>query len=317
MLARNRITHLFDCAGVGDSLVREANRQNLPWGQIQGPWMHGNTSLSRFRFFCELAAMHPLTRLWHVHMGGRAKWARGRFERPYVLTLHGTDIRETYWQSEYHDVLKEDIDRAQHVFYTTPDLQEKALSARGDAEYMPPALNLGILPAWSPAPKPRVFFPSRWDQQKGGEKLIGIAAELVAAVGTRADVVGLDWGNLAPEAADAGVQLVPRMPVADYLQELARSHVAIGQLTGLLGISELQTMAIGVPLIFADPHESYMSGERVGAVAVESADLTSAVVETLADPLGASAALQGKQYVRRHHDAAVLIPRLLEVYGRI
>lgn len=279
--------------------------------------MRGDSRMARYSFFAELATAYPRTKLWHVHMGGRAKWARGRFERPYVLTLHGTDIRQTYWLEEHHDILRTDVDRAKHVFYTTPDLREVAEKARADAEYMPPALNLEGLPAWTPAARPRVFFPSRWDEQKGGKQLIHAAAEVVAAVGSRADVVGLDWGNLAGEAADVGVQLIPRMNLGDYVEELARAHVAVGQLTGLLGISELQAMAIGVPLIFADPHDSYMSGGGVGAMVVNGGGVAKAVAEVLADPLGASSAARGNEYVRQRHDPAVLIPRLLEVYSRV
>lgn len=317
MLVRNRITHLFDCAGVGSALVREAKHQHLSWGQIQGPWMRGNTRTARYRFFLELTANYPLTKVWHVHMGGRAKWARGRVKRPYVLTLHGTDIRETYWQAHHHEAIKQDIDRAGHVFYTTPDLQEKAERARADAEYMPPALDVNALPTWMPAKKSRVFFPSRWDEQKGGDDLLRTAADVVSAVGDRADVVGIDWGDRASEAAKLGVQLLPRMDTHGYVRELAKAHVAVGQLTGLLGISELQAMAMGIPLIFADPFEAYLSQMGFGAMIVEKTDVASATSEVLSDPVSASSALGGAAYVRRHHDPAVLIPRLLEVYNEI
>lgn len=81
MVPLNRINHLFDCAGVGATLVREAKRHQLPWTQIQGPWMRDNAPLARYWFLDELALSFPRMEPWHVHRGGRAKWVRGRFDR--------------------------------------------------------------------------------------------------------------------------------------------------------------------------------------------------------------------------------------------
>lgn len=314
MVPMSRITHLFDCAGVGATLVREAQRQSLPWGQVQGPWMRNNTMPARWRFFGELALAFPRTQLWHVHMGGRAKWARGRFERPYVLSLHGTDIRETYWLDEYHDVIRRDIDQALHVFYATPDLREKAERARTDAEYMPIAVDFDILPAWQPVSKPRVFFPSRWDRKKGGDGQIQTAADVVAAVGVRADVIGIDWGDRAQDASSAGVRLIPKMDVLGFLAELSRAHVAVGQTAGILATSELQAMAMGVPLIFPDPHEGYLSQKDRGALVAERGSVADAVLQVLEDPRTASSVLGGKDYTARHHHPAKLVIRLRDVY---
>ncbi len=310
-----RVTHLFDCADVGAALVSEGRRQNQPWRQIQGPWTRGGTRSAYYRFLGELALGYPRTELWHVHMGGRARWARGRFARPYVLTLHGTDIRENYWQDEHHGTIAQDIDLARHVFYTTPDLKDKAEKARPDAEYLPVALDMEVIPPWAPEPRPRVFFPSRWDGSKGGDGLLAMAAEVVAAVGDRAELVGLDWGDRAAEAASLGIRLLPRMAQQEYLVELARAHVAVGQSAGILAASELQAMAIGVPLVFPDPVKGYPSGADMGAIVVARKDAGTAVLEALADPQSTSARVGGPAYINRHHHPAVMIERLMAVYA--
>jgi hypothetical protein len=312
-----RVTHLFDCADVGATLVAEGRRQDQPWHQIQGPWTRGGTRKAYHRFLAELALRYPRTQLWHVHMGGRARWARGRFARPYVLTLHGTDIKENYWQDEHHERMKVDVDLARHVFYTTPELREKAERARPDAEYMPQAMDLDLLPAWSPAARPRVFFPSRWDDQKGGDNLLETAAQVVSAVGDRAEVVGVDWGDRASEAARHGVRLIPKMGVSEYVAELARAHVAVGQTAGILSVSELQAMAIGVPLVFSDPVDGYPRGDDMGAIVVARQDAGAAVLEALADPRATSERVGGPAYVRRHHHPAGMIDRLTAVYAQV
>lgn len=316
MLAKLRVTHLFDCADVGASIVAAARKQHQPWRQVQGPWVRGGTASARRRFLAELTLRYPRTRLWHVHMGGRAAWARGRVARPYVLTLHGTDIRENYWQEAHHEKLKLDIDLAEHVFYTTPDLREKAERARPNAEYMPAALELALIPSWTPAPRPRVFFPSRWDASKGGDDLLDMARDIARAVGDRADLVGVDWGDRAAEATRLGVRLLPRMSPSAFVSELAQAHVAVAQTQGILAVSELQAMAIGVPLIFPDPVPGYPTGADLGAVAVTRPETAAAVVAALDDPPGESVKLGGPAYVRRHHDPAGMIARLDTVYAQ-
>ncbi|PYI69238.1 hypothetical protein CVV68_02180 [Arthrobacter livingstonensis] len=311
-----RVTHLFDCADVGKTFVEEARSQGKPWKIIQGPWTRGGTKAAYYRFLLEQAAAYPRTQVWHVNMGGRAKWARGRFARPYALTLHGTDIRENYWQEQHHSVMKSDIDGAGQVWYATPDVQEKAEQARADAEYMPIPVDQSKLPQWSPAAKPRVFFPSRWDASKGGDAWVQTAADVVAALdGMDVDVVGMDWGDRAPEVAALGVQLLPKMPKDEYLREMSRAHVTVGQIAGILATSELEAMGMGIPTIFADQDLGYPAD--VATVSVARADVGDAVRESLADPRGLSRTLASKEYIRANHGPAALLPRLEAGYAKV
>jgi glycosyltransferase involved in cell wall biosynthesis len=310
-----RVTQLFDCADVGKTIVKAGVSHGKPWKIIQGPWTRGGTKTAYYRFRLEQAAAYPRTQLWHVNMGGRAKWARGMFSRPYVLTLHGTDIRENYWQDQHHAVMKGDIDGAGHVWYMTPDVREKAESVRPDAEYFPIPVEPNELPAWNPASRPRVFFPSRWDASKGGDALLKTAADVVAAVGQKdVDIVGLDWGDRAAEAAGLGVTLLPRMPKDRFLLEMASAHVAVGQVAGILATSELEALGIGVPVVVADPVPGYP--DDLATVSVARADVGQAVLESLQDPRALSRRLDGPSYVRRNHSAEVMLPRLEAGYAK-
>lgn len=310
-----RVTQLFDCADVGKTFVHEGQRQGKPWKIIQGPWTRGGTKKAYYSFLIEQAVAYPRTQLWHVNMGGRAKWARGRFVRPYALTLHGTDIRENYWQEQHHAAIKADVDGAGYVWFTTPDLTEKAQTARSDAEYLPAPIDVARLPKWMPAGKPRVFFPSRWDSSKGGDAWVQTAADVVAALGGMdVDLVGLDWGDRAAEVGAMGIQLLPKMAKAEYLREMSRAHVAVGQVAGILAASELEAMAMGIPTVFADQDPGYPSD--TATVAVARADVGAAVRESLSDPLSLSAKLGSSNYVLRNHAPAVLLPRLQAGYSK-
>jgi hypothetical protein len=311
-----RVTQLFDCADVGKTIVKAGVGHGKPWKIIQGPWTRGGTKAAYYRFRLEQALAYPRTQLWHVNMGGRAKWARGMFSRPYALTLHGTDIRENYWQDQHHATIKGDIDGAGHVWYMTPDVREKAERAREDAQYLPIPVDPKELPEWRPAPKPRVFFPSRWDSSKGGDALLQTAADVVAAVGHKGvDIVGLDWGDRAAEAAQLGVTLVPKMPKGKFLQEIATAHVAVGQVAGILATSELEALGIGVPVVFADPVDGYP--DDLATVSVRRADVGQAVLESLQDPQALSRRLDGPAYVGRNHSAEVMLPKLEAGYAKV
>lgn len=311
-----RVTQLFDCADVGQTIVKAGVSHGKPWKIIQGPWTRGGTKAAYYRFRLEQALAYPRTQIWHVNMGGRAKWARGMFSRPYALTLHGTDIRENYWQDQHHATMKSDIDGAGHVWYMTPDVREKAESVREDAQYLPIPVDPKELPAWRPAAKPRVFFPSRWDSSKGGDALLQTAADVVAAVGHKGvDVVGLDWGDRAAEAAELGVTLVPKMPKGKFLQEIATAHVAVGQVAGILATSELEALGIGVPVVFADPVDGYP--DDLATVSVRRADVGQAVLESLQDPQALSRRLDGPAYVGRNHSAEVMLPKLEAGYAKV
>lgn len=310
-----RVRQLFDCADVARNIVMSGKQAGRPWGIIEGPWTRGGTKYAYYRFLAEMAVAYPRTQLWHVNMGGRAKWARGRFARPYALTLHGTDIRENYWQSAHHAEIKADIDGAGQVWYTTPDLREKAEQARPDAEYLPAPLDFDSLPQWNPASRPKIFFASRWDASKGGDEQIESARQVVDRLSGRdVDVVGLDWGDRAQDAAKAGVRLLPRMSQAEYLRQMATAHVAVGQTAGILAVSELQAMAIGIPTVIPTLHQGY--GSDVGAVVVDLEDVAEATLSTLLDPVESSQRLQGLSYVRREHDGKLLIPKLESGYQK-
>lgn len=311
-----RVTQLFDCADVGKNFVREGQRQNKPWKLIDGPWMRGGTKAAYNRFLVDMAMAYPRTRLWHVNMGGRAKWARGRFARPYALTLHGTDIRENYWQEQHHAAIKADVDGAGHVWYTTPDLREKAEQARADAQYLPVPVDLAELPQWTPATKPRVFFPSRWDSSKGGDAWVQTAADVVGAVaGLDVDLVGINWGDRAAEVAALGLTLLPKMPKQEFLREMSHAHVAVGQVSGILAASELEAMGMGLPTIFADQHHGYPAD--IATVSVARADVGVAVRESLVDPLALSAQLDSTNYIFNNHGAGVLLPVLEAGYKAV
>ncbi|TRW47679.1 glycosyltransferase family 4 protein [Georgenia yuyongxinii] len=309
------VLHFNDCANVGANLVRAARAQGWRWGYVPPAKVRPTATPEQLRGVGKARYLPFLARrrqalqradVVHVHYATSARLLRERFmpRRPYFLHLHGTDIRTQWLDPAYHDEVRRAAGEAVGVFYTTPDNREHAQQARPDAEYMPVFVNFDELPAWQPADRPRVVFVSRWEDVKGLADQLATAQQLADAVGPDVELVGLDWGPGADAARQAGVRLIPPLPHPEYLDLLASAHVTVGQSTAILSVSELEAMAIGVPLAASGEHYPMPDGGTPPIVTGTVAETVEQVVAALADPPATARTLDVARWVRDHHDAA-------------
>lgn len=110
---------------------------------------------------------------------------------------------------------------------------------------------------------------------------------------------------------------MPKMPHDEYLRFLAAASAVVGQATRILSVSELEAMAIGVPLAAAgDP----LPGPDGGTIPIRSGsvdDVVQAVVEDIRDPHEASRALGSREWTLELHTADRYVPGLRDTYRRI
>ncbi|WP_409484169.1 hypothetical protein [Arsenicicoccus dermatophilus] len=318
-----RILHLNDCAYVARQLVDAAARTGRRWDylppeRVRPATVPANPLLAKAtyaRFVADRALHVGRADVVHVHYGTTARLLRERGipRRPYVLTLHGTDIREQWQDPRFHDEIRRGIDEAAHVYYTNLDTVEQATTARADAEYLPAFVDLTRLPAWTPAPRPTVVFASRWDDVKGAAANLELARALGRAL-PEARLVGLDWGAHAARAGEL-VELLPRTDHAGYLRLLATAHVAVGQARDVLGVSEFEAMAIGVPTAILGARIPRPDDGTTPPVLEGTVDeVVAQVRDALADPAAASARLGARTWVAERHVADPVIPRLVATY---
>lgn len=314
-----RVLHLFDCADVGRTLVSSAQADGRDWHLLPVRDTSRDDAMAGVRGRLEAARWEARRRvevrraqLVHVHYGPRASILRRGPRRPYVLHLHGTDIRTQYHDARYHDEIQRCIDDASAVVYATPDLEPHALAARPDATYLPNPIDVSHLPRWSPGPQ-TVAFASRWEDAKGGSAQVDLARRLVAAH-PGVEFVGLDWGERAAEAADAGVRLVPTMPGQGYLRWLARATAVVGQSTGLVGISELQAIAIGVPVLM--PLTTVDQGGPP-LVSGPPEQLVQELGRVLDDPVAVSERLAGRAWAEAERSPRAAVARLAAIYAQV
>jgi glycosyltransferase involved in cell wall biosynthesis len=322
-----RVVHVNDCAFYAQRVLATASKRGLPWSYY--PRAVANYPVAGFggraRFAVDGAlwlaglARRALTSdLLHVHSGSVTQHTKF-VPKKYVLTLHGTDIRTLQYEKRWRKVILDGVREAQAVMFTTPDLREHILPHRPDAVYLPVSIDLGGLPAATPGrqERARVFFVSRWDDSKNAKGQLELARELLKIEERAFDVVGLDWGPQAVDAQRVGVRLVPRMSHSEYLDYIGSSDAAIGQSAGILAASELEAMALGVPLFITLTPGFYPPDIPVGQEGCDSPrDMAKLIATELTDPESLrNRGAAGRSWIAAHHDPEATVERLRAIYA--
>ncbi|MGW5051005.1 hypothetical protein [Actinokineospora sp. NPDC004072] len=313
------VLHVNDAAFTARRLIAEAGRRGEDWhflpkaaptqewrgvgGQVRRAAI-GAAWVARLRL---LARRHDI-----VHVHSASTLAHSRLGAPrYLVHCHGTDVRTAQYGPRGAGI-RAGLVEAEAVFYSTPDLAEHVLPHRADAVYLPVPIDVDAVPEWEPAGPPRVVFASRWGPDKGGQAQLDLAADLVAALRGRAEVVGLDWGPQAADAAARGVTMVPRGDHADYLRMLAGARVVVGQSAGILAASELEALAAGAPVVlsiplplYADAPPPVLGGSPADALAAVTALLDGSQRH---DPAAA------REWLRAHHGIGGAVDTVSGVY---
>lgn len=320
-----RALHLYDCADVGATLVQYGRAAGRPWRYLpardtsrDGTNFPG--SIRRAAGVADWTARRWLrsveSDLLHIHFGTRLDVVARRPRRPFVVHYHGTDIRTFYYDPSQRDKIQWGADNAAAVLYSTPDLRSHAEAARSDALYLPNPVNLGELPSWAPSSEPVVVFSSRWESSKGGQQQLQLLTEIRNVLGPHVRIQGLDWGDGAPEARQRGADLVPRMSKPDYLRWLSTAHCVVGQTSGILAMSELQSVAIGVPLV-ARLGAGYYPEPVPVVGGTTNEDLAAEVAMVLKDPVATAHRLQARKWVEAHHSPRSVVKQLAAIYRRL
>ena len=320
-----RVLHVNDAADTARNLTAVARAAGQPWDLFakaseRTGWTGPRAQVQRAAIGAMWVARLAVAARRHdiVHVHSASTVAHSRFAtRRYVVHCHGTDVRTAQYRYPDGGIIRKSLREAEFVFYATPDLAEHVLPYRGDAELLPVPIRTDLLPRWTGAEvrgRPRIAFAARWGEEKNATAMLECAAGLIAVLGDRAEIAGLDWGGRAAEAAQLGVRLYPRMDHPGYLRWLADSLVVIGQGTGSLGASELEAMGTGVPFAVPAPLTGYPQAPPLLAGSVPAT--LEAVAALVADPATYDPApIRG--WVVDHHDAARGVAQLNRVYPTV
>jgi len=185
----------------------------------------------------------------HIH-GGHLSAFCLRTQIPYILHLHGSEIRQfSTGGAPFFSATKETekaIGKAKAVIYSTPDLASFIKPIRGDATWLPIALdNTHVGTLSKQVDFADLFFPHVWTSAKGVGRLVDLVKSLQLSQKKPLKMVGIALGDHQETARQLGFQLVPPTSRIGHIQRMLDSRVVIGQGSGVPGATDLEAILHG------------------------------------------------------------------------
>jgi glycosyltransferase involved in cell wall biosynthesis len=225
--------------------------------------------------------------------------------RPFFAQAHGSDLHVNMRNPTLRRVTLSVLKKARMVFYVTPDLPAYAPGFKEKFVYLPNPIEVDDATVPPPTKLARALIFTRLDPVKGVDRIFPAAERLSRSV----EVTALDWGPLASEYANRFgrvVRFVPRIPQGEVGTFLRQFDIVIGQMqAGSLGLSELEAMAAGRPVVTGIDWRHYPD-DPPPVIPASDAEAIVAAVEKLKNDEGEIARLsrEGREWVRRNHGFA-------------
>lgn len=225
--------------------------------------------------------------------------------KPFLIQAHGSDLHKEIDTPGLFQLNRRVLEQAVRILYVTPNLAAYVHRFADRLSYLPNPIDVRKVAA-SPLAPTRVrsmLIFLRLDPVKGVDRVFP-AVRLLAARGIQ--VSAISWGPMAQELAMRYGDIVQFLPPVDHDQVgdfLQRFDLVVGQMEqGALGLSELEAMAAGRPLISGINRDLY-PGDKPPVVSSYSADELVDQVERLKDDSRRLENLsrEGRAWVSRNH----------------
>jgi len=309
-----RIAVVHDVAGVAQTqaeILRDAGHEvdhiRLPDFGASWGWVAKAASLP-IRLALYVPAVLRLRRAGYdvIHIHWVPRGIVGLLAgRPFLVQAHGSDLHMHVNTPGLRTLCRLVLERARTIFYVTPNLESYVHRFADRLVYLPNPVHVRS-PAGAPrAPESiqRVVVFMRLDPIKGVERVFP-AVERLAAMDI--EVTALRWGPLTAEyTARYGecvrfVDPVAHDRVGEFLEQF---DLVVGQMEqGALGLSELEAMAAGRPLISGIDRGLY-PGDKPPVVSSYDPDELVEQITRLKDDSRRLENLsrEGRAWVRRNH----------------
>ena len=235
--------------------------------------------------------------------------------RPFFAQAHGSDLHVNMHNPVLRRLTRIVMRKARMVFYVTPDLPAYAPGFEEKLRYLPNPVEVDDRPVAPPTKVATAMIFTRLAPVKGVERIFPAAERLRKSV----ELTALDWGPLAGEYTQRYgglvrfVRPIPHVEVGSFLRQF---DVVIGQMqSGGLGLSELEAMAAGRPVITGINWSLYPE-DPPPVIAATDADGIVAAIEKLKNDERELARLsrEGRAWVVRNHGFARHLQLLESAY---
>jgi glycosyltransferase involved in cell wall biosynthesis len=224
--------------------------------------------------------------------------------KPFLIQAHGSDLHMHVDTPGMFELNRRVLEKARSIFYVTPNLASFIQRFESKLVYLPNPINVRTL-ADSPHPPQtvrRVLIFMRLDPVKGVEKVFPAVERLSSMV----EVTALAWGPLTEQYVSrygSFVNFVEPVPHAQIGPFLEQFDLVVGQMEqGVLGLSEIESMAAGKPLISGIDRSMYPV-DKPPVVFADTPELLIEQIQVLKDDTRrlANLAYEGREWVRRNH----------------
>ncbi len=324
MNRRNRLSVVCvnDIAFIVDSLGAELSRNGIDFRLIG---RKPSDPSARRKGFLETALRinrslrnQPDYDILHINYGLFGFFAFDT-ERPVVLHLHGSDVRRAASPKGriVNLVSRVSMMRASSVWYSTTDLAPYFEGLDTPHRFMPspvalPFFEVGLEPPESP----HILFAVPLNRLKGAKRAIEAMQLLAEEPGIHISAFAYDTKTPESVALRAripkSVTQLPWTPHADMPALLGSASIVVGSMgVGTLGVTELEAMAAGRPLIVNRKEVSPFPSDSMDGAPVIYSDSASDVRQSVAKILtdGAYARRLGQSsraWALEHHSPRVV-----------
>ncbi|HEY3375703.1 MAG TPA: glycosyltransferase family 4 protein [Candidatus Aquicultor sp.] len=236
----------------------------------------------------------------------------------YWLHCHGTDIRKNLYRPAFKNVTTTCLNRADRVFYSTPDLKVHADTVRGDAMFLPNPIQTELFePKGFDGTHGKVLLISRIDPVKG----IDVAFEALEKLKERNPKIEIDafaWGpDLARFKDKSFVNFIPPVSHSEIATLIPRYQVIVGQFElGIMGMSEMEAMACARPVVSDFEYQSWYAEAPPLVQAKRADEIVAKVERLLGDPrLCEEIGTASRDWVVKYHDYISVAERLAATYS--
>ena len=237
---------------------------------------------------------------------------------PYWLHCHGTDIRRNLYHPLFKTVTKMSLDRAERVFYSTPDLKVHAEKARADATFIPNPIRTELFePRSFEGTGNKVFLISRIDKIKGIDVAFR-ALERIKKNNPKLQIDALTWGPDLERFKECGfINFIPKMTHEELARLIPDYRVVVGQFElGIMGMSEMEAMACARPVVCHFEYQDWYAEAPPLALAKTEDEIVERVEELLEKPaLCEELGFAGREWVVKYHDYIAVAERLAKLYA--
>lgn len=244
----------------------------------------------------------------HLHYANSG-WIGTLGRYAYFLHCHGTDVRVDLYRPVRKWVVLHGLKRASGVFFSTPELYPHISPFRPDAIYVPSPIDIRL---FSPVPEDahtnvRVLINQALKPSKAPE-IAFEAARQVKRTFNNVEICAFAFGpELERLRCYDEVRFIDPVPHFRMAQLVNSFDIIVGQFAiGSLGVSELESMACGKPVVcyvdqamydqWYDKPPPVISARHADAVAEAVSRLVQ--LKTLREDVGR----QGREWVLRYHD---------------